>query len=104
MPGGLEDGTQLGEEDLGVVQGQAQPPPAQEGVVLPDGQVGQELVAADVQGSDGDRVRREGLEHLAVDPDLLFLAGESVPGEEGELGPVQADPLRPAAQGRLQIR
>ena len=65
------------------------------------GQVGQRLVAADIDGSEDDRPVARGFEDLGVEP-LLPVAPRKRGGhEELELGPEQADPVGPAhRQGR----
>ncbi len=55
--GGAQHGAQLHHQHLGMVQGHADAAPAEEGVGLLDGEVGQVLVAADVQGAHHHRQR-----------------------------------------------
>ena len=96
---GLEHRTQLGEENLRMVQGHAYAAPAQEGIRFLDGEVGQGLVTPDIQGAHRDGVGREGLELLAVNLALLFLGRKTLAHEEGNFGAVQAHALGAALQG-----
>ena len=96
---GLEHGAGLGQEDLRVVQGDANAAPAEKGIVLGDGEVGQRLVAAHIQGAHGHWTRFECLHVGSIEAPLLLLGGKAVLGHEGHFGAEQTDALRAPVQG-----
>ncbi|MNZ88579.1 hypothetical protein D3C78_1074740 [compost metagenome] len=87
-----------------MVEGDANAAPAEEGVLFLDREVGQRLVAADIQGAHGHRQRVEGGELLAVDRQLLLFAGEAVVDHERHFRAVQTDPFGTALLGAGDIR
>ncbi len=101
---GTQHGTQLGEKDLRVVQGNADAAPAQEGVVLVHREIGQRLVAANVQGAQGHWPGIEGGQDLAVDLYLLLFTREPVADHERHFGAVQADAVGTRLLGGVDVR
>ena len=82
-----------------MVEADADAAPAEERVGLLDGEVGQGLVAADVEGAHGHRPRGEHLDLLPVDFALLVFRGKAFLHEEGNFGAVQADPFGAPVEG-----
>ena len=89
-----QHGPHLGQKDFRMVQGDADTPPAEKGVLLLHRKIGQGLIAADIQGANDHRPRMEGLQHLAVVGHLHRLAGEAVADHEGKFRTVESDPGR----------
>ena len=82
-----QDGPELGHEYLGARETEADGPPPQEGVLLASGnELGEDLVPADVEGPDRDRVAGKGLENPTIGLVLLLLAGDVSRPEKEELG------------------
>ena len=100
---GLEHGAGLHQEDFRVIEGHANTAPTQERVLFLDREVGQRLVAADIQGAHGHRQRVEGLQLLAIGGQLLLLAGKALVDHERHFGTVQADALGAALLGTCNI-
>ena len=65
------------------------------------GQIGQRLVAADVDRAEDDRLSVGRSEHLGIEPLLAVAAGQRRGNEELELGSEQADAVRAR---RLEVR
>ena len=104
QPGaGLEHGAHLHQEDFRVIEGDADAAPAEEGVLLLDGEIRQRLVAADIQRAHGHRLRVEGHQLLAVDRRLFLLAGEAVMGHERHFTAIQADALGTTLLGAADV-
>ena len=101
---GHHDRLDLGAENIPVVEGNPDRTPAHEGVVfLGRAEIGEGLVAADVEGADGHRVVGEILDYLAVELILVVAVGKAAPGHVGEFGAVQADSFGPVAQGDVDV-
>ena len=98
-----QHGAQLGVEDLGLVEGDPDPAPAEERVVFLDGEVGQRLVAADVERAHHHRLRGQRGQHVAVVAEQLLLAREGVADHVGELGAVEPDPFGAALEAQLDV-
>ena len=77
-----------------MVQGNPDATPAQERVFFLDGKIGQGLVAADVQGTHGHRVGREGFQLLPIVFPLLLLGWEAILDHKRHFGAVQANTFR----------
>ena len=88
---GLEHGPGLHQKDFRVVEGHADPAPAQERVVFFDREVRQRLVAANVQAAHGHRLRMEGRQLLAINRQLLFFTREALVDHERHFGAVQTN-------------
>ena len=89
---GAEDRPDLGHEELGVLEEDAGRPPSHERVGLAaPAEVGDGLVAAQVERADRDRLVGRVEDDLAIVLVLLLLAGHVVVGEEEVLGPEQPD-------------
>ena len=92
--GDAHDRPQLGPEELGLGEAEADPATAEERVVLRLlAQERQRLVGARVERADHDRPPVEGLGDLGQDRDLLVLVRRVAAVEEEELGPQQPDAL-----------
>ena len=91
---GLDHGADLGEEYLRVVEGDANAPPAEKRVLLFDGEIGQRLVAPDVERAHGHGAWIERLHVLAVDGPLFLLRGKPSADRERHLRAEQSDALR----------
>ncbi|MNO83764.1 hypothetical protein D3C76_750860 [compost metagenome] len=87
-----------------MVEGDADAAPAEEGVFFLDREVGQRLVATNIQGAHGHRQRVEGGELLAVDRQLLLFAGEAVVDHERHFRAVQTDAFGAALLGASDVR
>ena len=82
-----------------MVQGNPDATPAQERVFFLDREIGQGLVAADVQGTHGHRVGREGFQLLPIVFPLLLLRWEAILDHERHFSAVQAYPFGAALLG-----
>ena len=99
-----QHGAQLGGQQLRVAQAQADPPEAQEGVLLLlERQVRQLLVGAGVQGAHRQRAAAEAFGHRPVGPLLLVLVRQVVGLEEQELGAQQPDAVGAGGQRPREI-
>ena len=100
--GGLQQGADLRAQQARPVEADADGAPAERRVLLLDGlHVGQDLVAADIEGAEGDRpVARRG-EHGAVERLLLGGRGHALGDHELQLGAEQADA---GGAGLVQMR
>ncbi len=88
-----------------MVEGDANTAPAEKRVVFLDREVGQRLVATDVQAAHGHRQWMEGGQLLAVDRQLFLFTREALVDHERHFGAVQAHPfgatlLRPRHVGQ----
>ena len=90
---GLEHGAHLREQNLRVIEGDANTAPAEKGIRFLDREIGQGFVAAHIQGAHGHGTGREGVQLLAVNLALLFLRGEALAHQEGDFRAVQSDPF-----------
>ena len=81
----------LAQEDLGMVERDADATPAQEGIGLLHRKVRQRLVAADVEGADRHRTWREQFQYMPIVGHLRRLARKAVAHDEGQLSPVETD-------------
>ena len=86
-----------------MVEGDADTAPAEEGVVFLDREIAQRLVTADIQAAHGHRQRVEGGQLLAVDRQLLFLAGEALLDHKRHFSAVQTNAFGTALLGALYI-
>ena len=101
---GAQDGAELGAEDVPLLQAEPDGPPAEERVHLGRHlQVGEELVAAQVERADDDRQRLERGGGLAVGLVLLLLAGQALAVDEQVFGAEQAHALRAVGLDLLGI-
>src|SRR6185437_9472900 len=93
---GADEGAELHAQQRRTVEPDAKRAPSERGVRLLEAlHIGQELVAADVEGAEGDLPIAGGVEDGAVE--LLLRAGPGKTGREHELqfGAEEADRLRP---------
>ena len=72
-------------------------------IVLGRAEIGEGLVAADVEGANGDRFAFEAFDDLAVQLVLILAVGEVAAGHVGKLGPIEPDPLGAVAQGDFDV-
>ena len=97
-------GAELGHEQVRAALGQPQRPDAEERVVLGrHRQIGDRLVAADVEEADRDRRSTEGLDRGPIRTGLLVLGRRCRPLEEQELGPEQPDAAGTEGDGRGRL-
>jgi hypothetical protein len=100
-----QDGAKLGAEHRRLVEADPDAAQAEEGVFLfRERQVGQRLVAADIQGADDQRTAAA--EHFgdgAVGSGLLVLAGSLIALVEQELGAQQSYALATGGDGRQGV-
>jgi hypothetical protein len=109
---GAQEGAQLGAKNIVARQQEADAAPAEEGVQLagPRSQVARELVAADVEGAEDDRLGCHLLQDPRVGFHLLVLGGQVAAGQEEVFGAVQTDAARAFGDrqagvvGRLDVR
>ena len=109
QPGGLrprpQQRPQLDPEQLRLCEGGPEPPAAQKGVpLLGQGQPGDPLVPARIQGPDHHLAPGEGPRCRQIGRQLLLLRGRFRPVQKEELGAQQADPLRPLRGGPDSLR
>jgi len=91
---GAEDGPQLGTKDVAFLEAEPDGAPAEKGVHLArDIQVREKLIAAEIEGADGDRVRLEPRGDGVVGLVLLFLRGQRVLVDEKIFGAEKADAI-----------
>jgi hypothetical protein len=102
--GGAQDRPHLGQKDLGMIEGDADAAPAEKGIGLVHREIGQRLVAADVQGADGHRTRREEFQHMTVIGHLRTLARKAVAHDERQFSAVKPDPGRLFDAERTALR
>ena len=95
---GLEHGPGLDQEDFRVIQGNANATPAKEGVVFLDREIGQRLVAANIERAHGNRQRVKGFQLLAIDRLLLLFAGEAILDHERHFSAIKANTFGAAIQ------
>ena len=100
VPPGPQDGADLAFEEARVLEREPDRPPAHEGVgLVAPAEVGDRLVAAEVEGPDrGDPIRRV-LDDLAIVLVLLLFVRHVLVGEEEVFGPEEADAGRPDLLG-----
>ena len=101
---GAQDRPELGLEDLFFLQAEPdRPQPHRRVHLVGELELGRELVAAEVEGADRDRVAHELLRHLPVRLEVLLLGREILPVEEEELRPVEPHPVGAAAQRNVRL-
>ena len=98
-----QHGAQLRHQQWRVVETETNAAPAERGVFLADGEVGQSLVAADIQHPQVDRLAPVRLQHMAINIELFFLGGETIAHHKRDLGAIQPDALGPCIQARRQV-
>ena len=91
--GSLQQRADLGAQQSRAVEGEADGAPAERRIFLMRDvlEIGQHLVAADVDGAEGDRLVARDVEHVAVEPLLRLGAREGGGDHELQLGAEQAD-------------
>ena len=107
VPPGAEDRADLPLEEPRMLEREPDRPPAHERVgLVPPAQVGDGLVAAEVEGADRDGPVGRVLDDLAVVLVLLLLVGHVLVGEEEVFGAEQADARwrRPSAAAWASAR
>ena len=99
-----DDGAQLLFEQLGLFEAEADAAAAEERVGFGvAGEVRDVLVAADVEGPDGEPAAAEGVGDGQVAGNLFGLAGRFAPVEEEELGAQQPDAVGAVADRRGDV-
>ncbi len=89
---GTENGAELGLEELGMSRAEADAAKAHERVgFLARAEIGDMLVAAEVERANGHGLARGGLDDLAIGGELLLLVGDRRVRQEQILGAVQPD-------------
>ena len=102
---GPQDSTQLGLEDVGLLEAEADGAQAHYRVdfFLDFPQGGKQLVAAEVQGTDDGIVRADRLDHILVGLEMVLLAGDILTVEVEKFGAVQADTLGAVVDDRFDF-
>ena len=89
---GAENGPQLRLEELRMGSAQANASPAHERIGLAlIAEVGNLLVAAEIERANGDHVLRSGFEDRAVDGQLVILIGDAGVGQEQIFRAIEPD-------------
>ena len=86
-----------------MIEGHADTPPAQKRVGFLDREIGERLVATDIQGAHGHGGRVQGLQLFPIQLALLLLAGKPVTQQKTDFGAIQPDTLRTKLAGALHI-
>ncbi len=95
----------LGAEYVPVVEGNPHRAPAHKGIVfLRRAEIRESLVAADIEGADGDRMAVESLDDSPIKKILVIAVGKIAARHVGEFGAVEADPFGAIASGQYQYR
>ena len=93
----------LRQEDVGPIQGEADAAPSQKRILFRDGEIGQRLVAPDVERAHGHRLGCERLEHLAIDLVLLVLHRKGLARHERKLGAIEPDLVDAEVRGDVDV-
>ena len=101
---GAEHRAHLDQEDLRLVERNADPTPAQARVFFADRHIGQLFIRPDVQGSQGDRFVVKHLQHALILRHLLLFRGETALQHERDFSTVQANAVDAAAQLLFMLR
>ena len=89
---GAQDRPELGPEGAGILEGEADRATAELGILLVvEADVGDALVAAEVEGADRDRARLEKLDDALVKLLLLLFGGEAAVGQRKQFRSKQTD-------------